>query len=510
VKSSGRTSRRIFLWGLGTLALALAACSSNEAPLPGPAAAQPVDTSSELPAPAEVAAVVEEVPAEEVETDQCLECHTDRQRLIRTAAPEEPTASEGPGEGHWGEAISLEPWEKVLVDGAIYPGTVHAMVGCTECHGGQQSPEKEIAHTGLIARPSADAEATCGQCHPNIVMVEDTSLHNTLAGFWTALDERSTGASRGQLAEAFDNHCYGCHTTCGDCHVSQPGAVGGGFVNGHVFSARPSMIQNCVACHGSRIGSEYLGQHEGLAADVHFRQGLMTCVDCHSGQQMHGQPDQCQDCHLGPSEVAAPPADHRYAGVQSPRCETCHVIAATGQDGLETHQLHGGILSCQVCHSLAYTSCDGCHVAINETTGDPIFAAEGSYLSFLIGRNTQRSADRPYEYVPVRHVPIARDSFSYYGDNLLLRFNERPTWAYTTPHNIQRVTPQAASCHNCHGNAELFLTADKVAPDELEANRPVIVQSAPRPVIEILAPVTLSETGAITNTEIITPTTETP
>jgi thiosulfate/3-mercaptopyruvate sulfurtransferase len=50
-----------------------------------------------------------------------------------------------------------------------------------------------------------------------------------------------------------------------------------------------------------------------------------------------------------------------------------------------------------------------------------------------------------------------------------------PTWKYTTPHNIQRVTPQNAECNNCHGNLDLFLTEDDVLPDEVKANETVLV-----------------------------------
>jgi thiosulfate/3-mercaptopyruvate sulfurtransferase len=46
-------------------------------------------------------------------------------------------------------------------------------------------------------------------------------------------------------------------------------------------------------------------------------------------------------------------------------------------------------------------------------------------------------------------------------------------------HNIQRVTPQNQECNNCHGQVELFLTDVDVDPDELEANRDVIVSEVP-------------------------------
>ena len=380
----------------------------------------------------------------------------------------------------------LEPWERVLIaDPEAYQATVHAQLDCLECHGGQYSADKEAAHEGMIADPSEAPESTCGECHPDVVSAQPDSLHVNQAGYWTVLGERSAPEHHPALEEMFGNHCASCHTTCGDCHVSQPSGVGGGFIDGHLFQRTPSMTRNCTACHGSRVGNEYLGKHEGILADVHFREGRMNCVDCHAAQEMHGQPTDCAECHPAPEDAAAPPpADHRYAGLQYPGCESCHPTTITGQDGIEMHAVHGADLSCQVCHSVSYSNCDGCHVAISETTGNPFFSTETTYLGFVLGRNPRPSYERPYAFVPVRHVPIAADNFEYYGENLLPNFDSLPTWVYATPHNIQLETPQAESCNACHGNRELFLTADKVKPGEWAANQSVIVLGVPAPVAE--------------------------
>ena len=141
-------------------------------------------------------------------------------------------------------------------------------------------------------------------------------------------------------------------------------------------------------------------------------------------------------------------------------------------------------MSCQVCHSVTYTSCDGCHVAVSETSGNPYFETEATYLTFLIGRNPIQSEDRPYKYVPVRHVPSSPTSYEYYGENLLTNFDALPTWVYSTPHNIQRNTPQNESCEACHANPAIFLTADKVQTTELNANQNVIVNTVP-PAVEL-------------------------
>jgi thiosulfate/3-mercaptopyruvate sulfurtransferase len=133
---------------------------------------------------------------------------------------------------------------------------------------------------------------------------------------------------------------------------------------------------------------------------------------------------------------------------------------------------------------VTYTSCDGCHVAVSEKSGKPFFETEKTYFTFLIGLNPQRSYTRPYKYVPLRHVPISPNSFSFYGDNLLPNFNALSNWVYATPHNIQLNTPQTESCNACHGNESLFLTIDKVNPEEVDANQNVIVDEVPAPVEE--------------------------
>jgi thiosulfate/3-mercaptopyruvate sulfurtransferase len=373
----------------------------------------------------------------------------------------------------------LEPWEKVLVNAAKFPETVHGHVACTQCHGGQQSSDKETAHTDLITRPSEGYPNACSNCHPNVSEVYKDSLHATLKGYWTVLDARSGVEQHPALEGMFNNHCAKCHASCGDCHIAQPYSVGGGLFDGHLVTRTPPMTRSCTACHGSRVGNEYLGKNEGFPGDVHFRQGRMNCINCHGSHELHGQQSNCDQCHLLPEKATIPPPDHRYAGLQSPTCESCHPDVTLAKDNIEMHTVHGANLSCQVCHSISYTSCDGCHVAISDKTGSPFFETQNTYMAFLIGLNPLRSFTRPYKYVPVRHVPVAPTSYQFYGANLLPNFNILPTWVYATPHNIQRKTPQTESCNACHGNEALFLTADKVHPDELEANLPVIVTDIP-------------------------------
>jgi hypothetical protein len=394
----------------------------------------------------------------------------------------------------------LEPWEKALIDLKDYPETVHGLIECTACHLGEGSDDKETAHTELIARPSENPEETCGSCHPYLTDSYETSLHSTQEGYWNIIEARGGHKDDESMQEMFGNHCSSCHTTCGDCHVSQPSSVGGGFIDGHNFNATPSLTRNCTACHGSRVGNEYLGKNEGAFGDVHFREARMTCVDCHTSSELHNNnfdvsmsDEQSQtDAAEGQLEAenieqesGSANVENRYEAMRSIKCEDCHSTASTEYAEIEMHNQHDGQLSCEVCHSISYSSCDSCHVKLSDTSGNPMFSTGGTYLTFLIGKNPLQSFVRPYKYVPVRHIPIDPESYSFYGENLLPNFDSRPTWAYSTPHNIQRNTPQNESCNSCHGNADIFLTVDKVNPEEIDANQDVIILEVPAPIVEL-------------------------
>lgn len=357
----------------------------------------------------------------------------------------------------------LEAWEKVLIDREASQEDVHTSLTCLECHGGANVPEKDAAHEGLVADPSQDPQ-TCGQCHPSHGRAAPGSLHVNLQGYWTDLEARSRPESKPALEEMMNNHCTKCHASCGQCHISQPASVGGGLLEGHAIVARPPMSRTCTACHGSRVGDEYLGKNEGFLADVHFRQARMVCTDCHVAEEMHGQIN--------------PDAAYRYDGQVTPSCLSCHREVLSPESEILQHQLHGERLSCQVCHAVSYKNCDGCHTLRNEE-GIPYFETEGSYLGFYIGLNPLQSEARPSTYVPLRHAPISEDSFAEYGEGLLSSFSALPTWRYATPHNIQRQTPQNSSCMACHGDPTYFLTPDKVREEELEANQSVIVTEIP-------------------------------
>jgi hypothetical protein len=415
----------------------------------------------------------------EIALDYCLECHASQEQLQSSATNSLEKSTEQ--FAAWMKVRTpLDYWQRLWVNKEVFPKTIHGLKDCTSCHLGQQSSDKDIAHLGLVSNPSANPGVVCGQCHPNVVAHAGTNLHNSLAGMRLALEKRDKPSTHPQIEEMFENHCATCHTTCGECHVSQPSLAGGGLIAGHEFLAKPPVTQTCVVCHGTRVGAEYYGENSGLPADVHSSSGEFSCVNCHTTQQLHGEPDDCQACHPGPAASQTLPPDHRYAGIQAPRCESCHPKVSAGEDDVLMHQMHGANLSCQVCHAVAYTNCEGCHTVTDPKTGQAGYRLERQYTAFLIGRNPIQTYERPYRFVTVRHVPVTTDSFVNYGADLLPDFSRAETWKYATPHNIQRQTPQAESCNGCHGNPAWFLTADKMTNDmEIMANKDVIIETLP-------------------------------
>jgi hypothetical protein len=457
------------------LALALSGCSDPE-PI---VAVPPTSTPNSL--PPTVAPLATPYPEPEAlqfplaapahvgierPTDKtCVECHTDPEALRMSseeASGESGSLSEG--EDWAGELPPMEAWEKVYLDQDAFFETMHGRYGCITCHGGRGDTKlKEAAHQGMVQAPSE--AGVCGDCHAQEVTNEQSSLHTNLAGYRTVLSSRSSPSKATQLETMMENHCEPCHTaTCGQCHVSRTARLGGGLVAGHLFKDTQAINLTCAGCHGSRIETEYKGHNGTVPGDVHWVQERMLCSDCHLEDEFHGMVEEFV---------------HRYDGRPMPGCQSadCHPDVAE-DDGIEQHgDSHLKNLSCQACHSTAYKNCYGCHVGVAD--GTPYYQVESPQMAFKIGRNSIQGRYRPWKYVPVRHVPVARDSFAYYGEDLLTNFDAQPTWKFATPHNIQRITPQTESCNSCHGNTEFFLMAEDVAPDELTANMRVIVEKVP-------------------------------
>lgn len=360
----------------------------------------------------------------------------------------------------------MEAWEKVLIDSKKYlEEDVHAQVSCIECHGGTPDTDvKEEAHEGVVVKASADPMRACGGCHKEYAEAAQSNIHRLQTGYQEVLAHRGADFTDPTFVEAYGNHCTGCHADCGDCHVSRPSALDGGLISGHKFKKTASVWLTCGGCHSARIADEYKGNHEGIPADVHWEKLGATCSKCHDSSSFH-------DGSHGT----------RYDGGQDPACTDCHEDVKPG-DEIEQHDAqHLETMACQTCHAAgAYKSCFGCHTGIDDK-GIKFFTTEPSQMTFKIGLNPLKSGERPWDYVLLRHAPTNPELFAYYGDDLLPEFDSVPAWKYTTPHNIQRITPQNETCNACHGQDGLFLLEEDVDPAERDANRTVIVPESKVP-----------------------------
>lgn len=414
----------------------------------------------------------------------------------------------------------LEAWEKVIITGsngnrfltsAHGPdfegdnGTPHVL-SCQHCHGGAADftfATMEEAHDGMFADPSAPgqsgctachdesfARSACDQCHEEAVTNTANSLHTTQRGYVIAIEDRCGCDFDAEGSEGFQARCAGCHTTCGQCHISRPASVGGGFPNigsyySHRFRESPDMNEQCTACHGSRVGHDFKGEGEGNVPDVHRSSG-MQCDGCHTKEEIHGDGTEYT---------------HRYQVASMPRCEDCHSIAVdpTGEDcsvchingvgtdpvtvpsDLINHAHHvadattacdhchrDGVpateiptAQCQVCHSQPYKNCTNCH---NMVAGPEGYDIDPSILQLKIARNPSEYRQE-YDIAVVRHTPVDPETFANWGLTLP-EYTSKPTWVYSSPHNVIRSTPQttvaegigcAASCHGSPDGPDGFL-----------------------------------------------------
>jgi hypothetical protein len=399
----------------------------------------------------------------------CLNCHTDYETLKAIADPD----TEPPVEGCGGAAPYVEPFDRVYMGGPGFEqfrNSEHGRLSCTECHGGVDgTSDKRKAHSGdFVKSPSLTPEAACGGCHGEIVSDAAGSLHEQGWGQKKAVADRLGYAAYDDLPDsihaAYDKNCATCHATCGSCHVNRPKAGGGGLYKGHNFQRVPDMRDNCVACHASRGGHAYFGLGRGARPDVHLTQAGFTCLDCHDQRQMHG------DGKIYES---------RYKSASAITCTDCHDYV---EGANEYHEEHLGDFDCQVCHSQDYNNCGSCHVGGKG-------ARIPSYLGYKIGMNPIPE-DKPYRMALLRRTLAAPDNWSEYGVQEASAFDARPTFNYTTPHNILRWTSRteveaggtcADSCHVRPGpsgqvNRELYLFESDLDKDwEVSANRGIVV-----------------------------------
>jgi hypothetical protein len=412
-----------------------------------------------------------QIPGKTTPKNNCEICHTDYERLVEVHSPDAAAPASVYGE----DPPHYEPYDRVFLGGTGYDAfkaSSHYSVGCKGCHNGDSdATEKDLAHSGdFINHPSTVYEDKCATCHESITNNFSTSIHNgTGEKRVVAMRSGLSGASEFDLLpahqiEGYNNNCAQCHGTCGNCHVVRPPMGGGGLSEGHNFNKTPDMDNVCITCHKSRVGHAYLGVAPGTEPDVHLTENDYDCLSCHDGPELHGN---------------GTPVEQRYAYTELPECETCHPGL---EDANSYHTKHYADFTCQVCHSQEYNNCGSCHIH-----GDG--ARIPSYMGFKIASNPIPDLKAGYDFALVRRTPAAPDNWAVYGVDEYANFDVLPTYNYTTPHNLLRLTGRTnvggtGNCSaNCHIrddggtilNKELYLFQSDLLDWELGASSSITV-----------------------------------
>ncbi len=301
----------------------------------------------------------------------------------------------------------------------------HFTKSCVDCHAGNPAKATQAeAHKGLVARPSDDPVASCGECHESTAKTYTLTLHYTAAGMQHgAMGRMDTAGQKLFNTKVFEQSCRSCHASCGDCHVKSPevSGISSGLLDGHRF-VKQDNEKTCALCHGGRVWPEFNGDYSGTA-DVHYRKG-MTCSDCHGPVQFHGD---------GTAYTSRKDVPVR------PLCTDCHDITAMGKDSTkETHAVHEESVSCSACHTAtAYRQCSSCHLGAGATSTPAI----------VLGVNPRQ----PGQLTTLRLIPTRRDTYAPAGITLK-NFDAMPNYWDTVPHNIAKRTDRTRDCNTCHAD----------------------------------------------------------
>jgi hypothetical protein len=246
-----------------------------------------------------------------------------------------------------------------------------------------------------------------------------SSLHGTRAGKGTFYNETPNGGFETLTGVPLaSSPCEGCHWE------GQPGAPNG--CQGCHAEAEPQLgavVDDetvCVKCH-ERLQTEInLGY-----TDVH-RDAGMTCMDCHSKEDVMGDGNTYVSM-FGDGAIDA-------------KCDNCHTDVS-GVGGTY-HSVHMSSVDCSTCHMQTVIACYNCHLEGMEQV-PPLKKAHTKIhdWKFLLNRNN-------------KVYPATFQSVEYQGDTWV-------AWGAYYSHTISRNA--VSGCSDCHGNANMQdLAADSI------------------------------------------------
>jgi cytochrome b subunit of formate dehydrogenase len=266
--------------------------------------------------------VVPAVPAQ-MTNDDCLGCHSDA------------TAVKDLGNGKT---------KSVHVDPAKFSGSIHGVLGCTDCH----------ADIADYPHEPVPQPVDCAMCHSDMADQWKNSRH---AKAFMAGNRNAAG-------------CLSCHG--GNAHAIVPKSDPKSPV------AHQNIPATCGRCHGQKLVMESSGLKTTPAfsyqqsvhgkANAAGNQKAAVCTDCHNSHEILGANDQtssinkfnipqtCGKCHGGVSTVFMT-SIHGQAikrgNSKAPVCTDCH--------GIHLIKDHIDPTSSVAAQNIARTTCGQCH-----------------------------------------------------------------------------------------------------------------------------------------------------
>jgi cytochrome b subunit of formate dehydrogenase len=282
------------VWVVWVLVAAPAVALAEETP------AQPTPAAASQPSSA---------PAKAEKESGCLKCHRDIKLNERVS----------------------NPARHLVVDVAALQRSVHADIGCTDCHTQLASAAEDKPHQAKLGPPMG-----CASCHEEVTKTWQGSIHGK-------------GFAKGERDVAMCGDCHGAHDiikvkdprsrvaklrlpfTCAKCHRNPE------LAKQHGFSSEPA-AQYMESIHG-----------RGL-----LKQGLIvapSCSDCHGWHDIQPPtdprspvskarvPQTCGRCHVGVDRIYEQSIHGQLLAKgdkRGPVCIDCHTShqIVVGKDGL--------------------------------------------------------------------------------------------------------------------------------------------------------------------------------
>lgn len=232
----------------------------------------------------------------------------------------------------------------------------------------------------------------------------EKSLHFTRAGaeYWYCTEN---GGFETITKMRISKDCINCHSneyangstiihdkyspSCSDCHDTP--------------NSKSVNLEACRNCHTHQTAEI------GVTNDVHRDKG-MTCIDCHTKADMHGDGRELRSI---------------YEGAIEKTCESCHDKLTQSV----SHTVHNDKLDCSACHIQSQVTCFNCHFETGRINS-------GLFGYVLLAKNTG-----------TKKIQAA----NFMG----LTFRDR-TFLAISPYKAHSISKEGRKCNDCHANSVLI------------------------------------------------------